>query len=82
MPKERKFINIQAHSPSGVKSQHVLTTIRLIEDNYGHDEITLWNRGACAGTLKVRGGDGFEIVEILMDSGHQWEEDFSEPNPQ
>jgi hypothetical protein len=48
-----------------IKKNHIITSIRVDEDA-GHDRITLWNRGGCAGTLTVDKGDGHTITRRLV----------------
>lgn len=45
-------------------SHGVITSVR-IESNGHHDRVTLFNRGALAGTITVCSGDGLRIKERL-----------------
>lgn len=56
---------INLGDPGFVPSIYAVTTVR-IESEHGYDKVTIWNRGANAGTLTVRKGDGEEIVARLF----------------
>lgn len=45
-------------------SQILITSTRVEEGH--HDRVTVWNRGANAGTLTVQAGDGAEVAARLM----------------
>jgi hypothetical protein len=70
------WTNLTAHAPGAVKSNYLLTSIR-IETAYGHDRVTFWNRGACAGTLTMREFDGHLFVHNIIRQDaqinlHEW----------
>jgi hypothetical protein len=43
----------------------LITSVR-VECTAGHDRVTAWNRGACAGTLVVNRGDGLGVALRLL----------------
>jgi hypothetical protein len=45
-------------------SDLVVTTIRVCKC-FGHDRVTVWNRGGLAGTLMVVAGDGETVARRL-----------------
>lgn len=61
----RREYTINLGDPKFVPSDHPVTSIR-IEPEHGYDKVTIWNRGANAGTLSVREGDGSGIVSCLF----------------
>jgi len=46
----------------------LVTSLRLYTEG-GHDRITLWSRGACAGTLVLKLGDGLAVAMRLLPDG-------------
>jgi hypothetical protein len=48
-------------------NQLLISSTRVEEGH--HDRVTVWNRGANAGTLTVQEGDGAEVAARLMDGG-------------
>lgn len=42
-----------------------LTSLRL-EEGEGHDRITVWERGACAGTLTLSSGAGSVVAGLFF----------------
>lgn len=47
-----------------VKSDHHITSIRVLTQ-HGHDHVTVFNRGAGAGTLVMKVGDGKILADKL-----------------
>jgi len=55
------------HNPGAVDSpSQYLVTLARVETRGDHDVVTIWNRGACCGTLTVNRGDGDRIAARLV----------------
>jgi hypothetical protein len=74
---ETQYTNRSAAAPDAKKRDFLLTSMHLSSE-HGYDKLTIWNAGACAGTLILRQGDGQAIAERLLgaDTG-----DWIEENP-
>lgn len=55
----------ELHEPGFVRSRCTVTSVK-VEEAGGHDHVTIWNRGGCAGSLVVDGGDGARIARLLL----------------
>lgn len=53
------------NNPKTVRSGLLITSVRVLATP-GHDVITVWNRGGCAGSLTVGEGDGQHIALRLL----------------
>lgn len=63
---ESKYYHIDSFdTPEHVAREHVVTSAR-VKTQYGHDHVTVWNRGGNSGTLIVNAGDGEEISRRLL----------------
>jgi hypothetical protein len=71
------FTNLSAADPQSVKSKFLITSIKVVNE-YGHDRVTVWNRGACSGTLVVKEGDGIKLGELLTAGNDYWKGEFVE----
>jgi len=60
-------VGINQHAgPVGPPSERPLVTSARLEEGPGHDRLTIWNRGGCAGTLVVNLGDGMRLLDLVL----------------
>jgi hypothetical protein len=59
--------NGDQHDSDGSSSQALISSVQ-VEPFPGHDRITVWNRGANAGTLTVQKGDGDRLGAVLLNA--------------
>lgn len=59
------YVHPDFDKPDFVPTAHLVTMIRVVT-KYGHDHLSLWNRGAKSGELIVREGDGIEIARCIF----------------
>lgn len=52
-------------APEARRADFLVTSVR-VQANFGHDRVTVWNRGANSGTLTVGEGDGEKIAARLL----------------
>ena len=65
------WTNLGSDEPEARKRDFLITSIR-IENAHGHDRLTIWNRGACSGTLVLNSGDGMKLAELLTAGNDLW----------
>lgn len=52
-------------APETVRSSILVTTVE-VEHSFGHDFVSIWNRGGMAGQICVKNGDGPDIARRLF----------------
>lgn len=56
----------ELNDPGTVRGQMTITSVLVRANHHGHDLVTVWNRGGCAGQLTVNIGDGETIARRLI----------------